>query len=85
MVEDVEEGNANGNDFGVVALGLGEAEFVFPLEIEIGGGFGLQRIAAYGGGACVAKSRVVVVGAGGFGVGCARVYAGVNSEGEPVV
>ena len=56
-----------------------------PLEIEVGGGFCLQGIAANPDGASVAESSVKVVGAGDFVVGRSGVEAGAEAESEPMI
>ena len=85
VVEDVEGGDAGGEDFCVVALVFGEAEVVVVEEVERGYSAALEGVAADAGGTGVAEAGVIVVVAGDFVVGRAGVEGGADAEGEPVI
>ena len=85
VVEDVEGGDAGGEDFGFVAFVFGEAEVVVVEEVERGDCAALEGVAADAGGTGVAEAGVVVVVAGDFVVGRCGVRVSADAEGEPVI
>src|ERR1019366_851060 len=85
VIEDVEGGEAGGEDFGLVSSGLGEMEVMVPEEVEVGCASTLESVATDSGGASIAETGVEVVVAGCLGIGRAGVETGVNPECEPAI
>jgi len=85
VVEDVEGGDAGGEDFCFIALVFGEAEVAVVEEVERGYSTALEGVAADACGAGVAEAGVVVVVAGDLVVGRRGVDGEADAEGEPVI
>lgn len=85
MIEDVEGGDAEVDQVGVVAGGLAQLEVVFPEGVEVLRSGGMEGIAPDSGRAGVTEAGVVIVGPGQLRVRRARVERDGEAEREPVV